>query len=66
MHNSASENWKITLVDTGLNTLAGGRIKRIQNYIGNETFLLTYGDGLSNVNITDLVKNHKKAGKNVL
>ena len=63
VHNNASENWKITLVDTGLNTMTGGRIKRIQNYIGNETFLLTYGDGLSNVNIADLVENHKKSGK---
>ena len=63
IHNNASENWKITLVDTGLNTMTGGRIKRIQNYIGNETFLLTYGDGLSNVNIQNLVKNHKESGK---
>jgi glucose-1-phosphate cytidylyltransferase len=46
VHNNASENWKITLVDTGLNTMTGGRIKRIHNYIGNEPFLLTYGDGL--------------------
>jgi len=63
VHNNASENWKITLVDTGLNTMTGGRIKRIQKYIGNEPFLLTYGDGLSNVNITNLVANHKKSGK---
>jgi glucose-1-phosphate cytidylyltransferase len=63
VHNNASENWKITLVDTGLNTMTGGRIKRIQKYIGNEPFLLTYGDGLSNVNISDLVENHSKSGK---
>jgi glucose-1-phosphate cytidylyltransferase len=63
VHNNASENWKITLVDTGLNTMTGGRIKKIQKYIGNEPFLLTYGDGLSNVNISDLVQNHKKSGK---
>jgi glucose-1-phosphate cytidylyltransferase len=63
VHNNASENWKITLVDTGLNTMTGGRIKRIQKYIGNQQFLLTYGDGLSNVNITDLVENHNKSGK---
>ena len=63
VHNNASENWKITLVDTGLNTMTGGRIKKIQSYIGNEPFLLTYGDGLSNVNISDLVENHKKSGK---
>jgi glucose-1-phosphate cytidylyltransferase len=63
VHNNASENWKITLVDTGLNTMTGGRIKRIQQYIGNEPFLLTYGDGLSNVNISDLVENHRRSGK---
>lgn len=63
VHNNSSENWKITLVDTGLNTMTGGRIKRIQNYIDNEPFLLTYGDGLSNVNIEDLVNNHRKSGK---
>ena len=66
VHNTNSENWKITLVDTGLNTMTGSRIKKIESHIGNEPFLLTYGDGLSNVNITDLVENHKKSGKNVL
>ncbi|MGL4986616.1 MAG: sugar phosphate nucleotidyltransferase, partial [Treponemataceae bacterium] len=62
-HKWHSENWKVTLVDTGLNTMTGGRIKRIQNYVGNEPFMLTYGDGVSNVNIKDLVayhQNHKK------
>lgn len=63
IHNNTSENWKITLVDTGLNTLTGGRIKRIQKYIGNETFFLTYGDGLSDVNIYKLLENHKKSKK---
>jgi glucose-1-phosphate cytidylyltransferase len=63
VHNTNSENWKITLVDTGLNTMTGSRIKKIQSHIGNETFLLTYGDGLSNVNILDLIKNHKNSGK---
>jgi glucose-1-phosphate cytidylyltransferase len=63
IHNNASENWKITLVDTGLNTLTGGRIKRIQQYIGNEPFLLTYGDGLADINIEKLVLNHKNSGK---
>jgi glucose-1-phosphate cytidylyltransferase len=57
---SHSENWKITLVDTGLETMTGGRIKRIRKYLDNETFLLTYGDGLSNINIADLVKFHRK------
>jgi len=63
VHNNASEKWKITLVDTGLNTMTGGRIKKIQNYIGRETFLLTYGDGLSDINISDLVKQHIISGK---
>ena len=58
VHSNFSENWKITLVDTGLNTLTGGRIKRVQKYIGNEPFFLTYGDGLSNVNISELLNNH--------
>lgn len=63
VHNNASENWKITLVDTGLTTMTGGRIKKIQKYVGMEPFLLTYGDGLSNVNISKLVKNHKNSGR---
>lgn len=58
-HHSNAEPWKITLVDTGLNTMTGGRIKRIQNHIGNETFLLTYGDGISNVNIKKLIEFHQ-------
>ena len=62
-HNSQSEPWVVTLVDTGLNTMTGGRIKRIQSYIGNETFMLTYGDGVSDVNINDLVGFHKKNGR---
>ena len=53
-----AENWKITLVDTGENTLTGGRLLRVKNYI-NDDFLLTYGDGLSNVNIKELIKHHK-------
>lgn len=63
VHNNSSENWKITLVDTGLDTMTGGRIKRVQKYLNNEPFLLTYGDGLSNINIENLVVNHKKSGK---
>ncbi len=59
-HENRSEKWKITLVDTGDNTMTGGRIKRIKDYIGNETFMLTYGDGLSDVNINDLLKFHKE------
>jgi glucose-1-phosphate cytidylyltransferase len=56
-------DWKVSLIDTGLHTLTGGRVKRMKNYIGNETFLLTYGDGLSDINIDDLTKFHKSHGK---
>ena len=63
VHNSHSESWKVTLVDTGLNTMTGGRIKKIQKYIGNEPFLLTYGDGVTDLNISETIKFHKKAGK---
>lgn len=63
VHKEYSEPWKITVVDTGLNTLTGGRIKRIKEFIGNETFLMTYGDGVSDVNINNLVKAHKQHGK---
>lgn len=59
VHNTSSENWKITLVETGANTLTGGRIKRIQKYIGNERFMLTYGDGVSNVDISALISFHE-------
>ncbi len=55
-----AEDWKITLVDTGLNSMTGGRIKRIQKYVGNETFCLTYGDGVSDVNIKELIEFHKQ------
>ena len=63
VHNNYSEPWKVTLVDTGLNTMTGGRIKRVQKYIGNETFMMTYGDGVCDVNIAELVKFHKQHGK---
>ncbi|MCR5793453.1 MAG: glucose-1-phosphate cytidylyltransferase [Lachnospiraceae bacterium] len=62
-HNSVTEPWKVTLVDTGLKTMTGGRIKRIKDYIGDEPFMLTYGDGVSNINIQELVEFHKKHGK---
>lgn len=62
-HNSSAEPWRVTLIDTGLNTMTGGRIKRIQQYVGDESFMLTYGDGVSNVNIPALVEFHKKSGK---
>lgn len=63
VHNNVSEPWKVTVVDTGLNTMTGGRIKRIQPYIGNEDFLMTYGDGVADVDITKLVEFHKSHGK---
>lgn len=63
IHNNVAEPWKVTIVDTGLNTLTGGRVKRIQKYIGNEDFMLTYGDAVSDVNIEELVAFHKKQGK---
>jgi glucose-1-phosphate cytidylyltransferase len=63
VHESEAEPWTITLVDTGVNSMTGGRIKRIQKHIGNEPFLLTYGDGVSDVNIKDLVATHQKNGK---
>jgi len=61
--NHHQENWKVTLIDTGLHTMTGGRIKRIEEYIGNEPFLLTYGDGVADVNILDTIEKHKKSGK---
>jgi len=57
------EPWKVTVVDTGLNTMTGGRLKRVQSYIGNESFMLTYGDGVCDVNISELVKFHRSHGK---
>jgi len=62
IHQNSSEPWKVTLVDTGENTMTGGRIKRVQEYIGNEDFCLTYGDGVGNVNIKELIAFHKKHG----
>lgn len=63
IHNNSSEPWKVTLIDTGLNSMTGGRIKRAKKYIGNETFMLTYGDGVSDVDIKRLVEFHKNNGK---
>lgn len=58
-----SENWRVTMIDTGVNTMTGGRIKRIQKYIGNEPFLLTYGDGVGDINIPETVRQHNLSGK---
>ncbi len=63
--NNASESWKVTLLDTGINTMTGGRIKRAQDVVGNQTFMLTYGDGVGDINIKELVRFHKSHGKAV-
>lgn len=63
VHQSHCEPWKVTIVDTGLHTMTGGRIKRIQEYIGNEAFLMTYGDGVCDVNVNELIEFHKSHGK---
>ena len=63
VHNKHSEPWKVTVVDTGLNTMTGGRLKRIKEYLNNEPFFMTYGDGVSNVDIRATLEFHKKCGK---
>lgn len=65
VHSHISEPWKVTVVDTGYGTMTGGRIKRIAPYVGNETFLLTYGDGVADVRIDEVVKFHKSHKKTV-
>lgn len=57
-----SENWRVTMVDTGLNTMTGGRIKRVEKYLEDEPFLLTYGDGVTDLNIADTIAEHEKSG----
>lgn len=63
VHASKVEPWKVTLLYTGRNTLTGGRIKKAKKYIGNEPFMLTYGDGVGNINIKNLIKSHMEAQK---
>ncbi len=63
VHNNTAEPWRVTIVDTGLDTMTGGRIKRIQKYIGDETFMLSYGDGVSDINMNDILAFHKEHGK---
>jgi glucose-1-phosphate cytidylyltransferase len=63
IHSNSTEPWQVTLVDTGLNTMTGGRVKRVQKYIGNEPFMLTYGDGVADIPIDKLVSFHKQQGK---
>jgi glucose-1-phosphate cytidylyltransferase len=60
IHHRRAEPWRVTLVDTGLDTMTGGRLKRVREYVGDETFCMTYGDGLSDVNIGELVKFHER------
>lgn len=63
VHKTRNEPWKVTMLYTGKDTMTGGRIKKAQDYIGNEPFMLTYGDGVSDVNIDELIKCHKESGK---
>jgi len=63
VHNKHSEPWEVTVVDTGLNTQTGGRVKRIRDYIGDETFMLTYGDAVGDINIPELLEFHRYNGK---
>ncbi|MCI5791888.1 MAG: glucose-1-phosphate cytidylyltransferase [Lachnospiraceae bacterium] len=63
IHNNNSENWKVSVIDTGLNTMTGGRVRRIRPYVGDETFMLTYGDGLCNVDLDALLKFHREGGR---
>ena len=60
VHKKSAEPWKVTLVDTGLDTMTGGRLKRVKKYVENETFCFTYGDGLSDLSIRDLIDHHNK------
>lgn len=63
IHQKFAEPWKVTLVDTGENTMTGGRLKRVASYIDDETFCFTYGDGVSDIDISDLIANHKFSGR---
>lgn len=65
VHHNNAERWKVTVVDTGLYTMTGGRVKRIKEYIGDEPFMLTYGDGVSDLNISSLLEFHQSHGKMV-
>ena len=63
VHNNYSEPWKVTLIDTGLHTMTGGRVKRIQEYVDNEPFMLTYGDGVADIDLKGLEEFHRSHGK---
>lgn len=59
IHNNVAEPWKVTVVDTGLHTMTGGRLKRIQKYVGDQTFMMTYGDGVSDIDLDALLEFHR-------
>jgi len=63
VHKNESEEWKVTVVNTGIDTMTGGRVKRIEKYLGNEPFILTYGDGVADIDLQKLVAHHKEKGK---
>jgi glucose-1-phosphate cytidylyltransferase len=63
VHNSTSEPWVVTLIDTGVNTMTGGRVRRVSEYLGRETFMLTYGDGVADINLNQLLEFHRAHGK---
>ncbi|MEN6349499.1 MAG: glucose-1-phosphate cytidylyltransferase [Syntrophomonas sp.] len=63
IHDNFAEPWKVTVVDTGLDTLTGGRVKRVQKYLGEQPFMLTYGDGLADINVKELLAFHQRQGK---
>ncbi len=63
IHSTVTDPWKVTVIDTGFNTMTGGRIKRIEKYVDGETFMMTYGDGVSDIDISKLVEFHKRKGK---
>ena len=63
VHSSHTDPWKVTIVDTGLTTMTAGRLKRIQKYVGDETFCLTYGDGVADIDIADTIQKHYESGK---
>jgi len=62
VHRTDAEDWRVTLVDTGLKTMTGGRLRRIRDYLGDETFCMTYGDGVSDIDVSELVRFHKQQG----
>ena len=63
VHRHKSEPWKVTLVDTGISTMTGGRLKQVEPYVANETFMMTYGDGVGDIDLDELVASHKRSGK---